>query len=62
MGRRSTPVWVARALERAGEIFAEEPWHATPAGLAKFYGILPPHDAAHAERGGRSHGAQQPAA
>ncbi|HYV56265.1 MAG TPA: hypothetical protein VE911_01915 [Candidatus Nitrosopolaris sp.] len=46
---------VARALERAGEIFAEEPWHATPAGLAKFYGILPPDDAVHAERGGRSH-------
>ena len=51
-----------RAGARAGEIFAVKPWHATQAGLAKFYGILPPHDAAHAERGGRSHGAQQPAA
>ena len=37
---------VARALERAGEIFPEEPWHATPAGLAKFYGVNPPSDAA----------------
>jgi len=53
---------VARSLERAGEIFAEEPWHATPAGLAKFYGILPPRDAAHGDRGGRSPQAQQPAA
>jgi len=53
---------VARSLERAGEIFPEEPWHATRAGLAKFYGVLPPHDVAHVERGGRSHPAQQPAA
>ena len=32
---------VARALERAGEIFSEEPWHMMPASLAKFYDVTP---------------------
>jgi len=54
---------VARALERAGEIFPEEPWHATPAGLAKFYGVNPPSDAGgHVRPAGAPHQSQQPAA
>src|SRR5437879_10079327 len=36
---------VARALERAGERFPEEAWHATPAGRGKFYGAHPPRHA-----------------
>jgi hypothetical protein len=53
---------VARALERAGEIFPEEPWHATPAGLAKFYGVNPPSDSRHAHPAGTPHRSQKPAA
>jgi uncharacterized protein YycO len=33
---------VARALERTGEIFEEDPWHMMPADLAQAYEVEPP--------------------
>jgi len=33
---------VGRALERTGEVFAEEPWHMMPADLAQAYQVEPP--------------------
>lgn len=33
---------VARALERTGEIFEDDPWHITPAALAMHYNVEPP--------------------
>jgi uncharacterized protein YycO len=41
-GQQICSALVARALERTGQIFVEEePWHITPAGLAKHFGAEP---------------------
>jgi len=43
---------VARALERMGEIFSDEPWHLPPAGLAEHFKVQPTPNAPIGLRGG----------
>jgi uncharacterized protein YycO len=38
-GQEICSALVARCLERTGEIFQQDPWHMTPADLAKYYDV-----------------------
>ena len=40
-GQEICSALVARCLERTGEIFQQDPWHITPADLARFYDVRP---------------------
>jgi uncharacterized protein YycO len=40
-GQEICSALVARALERTGEIFPQDPWHMMPADLAKFFNVVP---------------------
>lgn len=40
-GQEICSALVARCLERTGEIFPQDPWHMTPADLAKFFDVKP---------------------
>jgi hypothetical protein len=40
-GQEICSALVARCLERTGEIFPTDPWHITPADLAKYFNVRP---------------------